>query len=159
MAGKRSRNKGASFERLVAKKLNSLSLAWAKWARNLEEVRTGVTGDVLDLNKVWPLVIQAKHRQRVNVLEALEQAEEGGEKLTAMYRGKPTFPVAWIRYHGGEELVAMRPELFGILLLAVDELAFHGFSTEEGLISQNPLCVMTSLQKLLKDRNHEEEKA
>ena len=121
MSGKLSRDKGANYERGVARWLNSLLLRSAHFRRNVVETQQGNMGDVLDTGGVHPLVVQCKHKKQMNVRTAIQEAEEAAAKR---YPGdaflSPFMPVAFCKWHGGEEIVAMRRHIFGTLLIALD---------------------------------------
>ncbi len=122
--GKLSRTKGANFERKVARALNKIQLWGADFARVTDETRDGNVGDVRDKAGAWPLVIQCKHRKAINVRDAVKEAEVAARARSV---GKyEAFPLAWCRWDGGEEIVAMRAKHFVQLICAVDDHAIHG---------------------------------
>jgi len=85
LMGKLSRTKGASFERTVAEAFRVAGFADAR--RGLSQTRNGA--EVPDVQGVDGLWLECKHRIRVNVREALEQAE-----VSARLSGDPWIPVA-----------------------------------------------------------------
>lgn len=115
--GRLSRNKGAAFERLIAKWMNMLGLWCADWRRELRETQQGNIGDVRDYMRAWPLRIQCKHMKKPSPFKALREAKE------AASRGDEPewFGVAMIRRHGGEDMVCMDPRLFGALIKVFDQ--------------------------------------
>jgi len=119
--GKLSRTKGANFERSVARRMNVVQLGSADFARVTSETQEGNAGDVKDRNDYIPLVIQCKHRAKINVNEAVREADAA--VALKMFRGRTysAIPVAWCRWQGGQEIVAMRPEHFFQLLFAAHD--------------------------------------
>lgn len=117
--GKLSRDKGARFERYIARRLNQQEFVSGDFRRELRETQQGNIGDVKDQHGTWPLVIQAKHKKVVDVKGAVREAELAAK--TKASGGKHKIPVAWVRWHGGEEVVAMRPEIFLLLLQVLDD--------------------------------------
>ena len=103
----RSRRKGAAWERTVAKKLRDIGIPAE---RNLEEVRTGNTGDI-KLDHDIPLVIQCKTGARPPIYQGLDQAIEAA-------RESAKIPVAVIHRDGtnsaepAQELAVIRLDHF-----------------------------------------------
>lgn len=89
---KRSRIKGAAFERLVAAMLGTI---WPGAKRGLGQARSG--GEVPDVDGT-PYWVECKHRHRVSVRAAYEQAREASD-------GRPVLLVH--RETGGPALVTM----------------------------------------------------
>lgn len=56
--GKMSRNKGASFERHIARELEALT--GIRFERNLEQVRTAAHGDLIASDPAWPFSCELK---------------------------------------------------------------------------------------------------
>lgn len=110
--GKKSRDKGAAFEREVAN-LHTEALG-VPCRRNLEEVRSGNSGDVITPGV--PLSIQCKVGARPPIYEALKEAEEAA--------GPEDVPVAIIRRNRSgkrskQDLVVMRIEHYLEFIRAV----------------------------------------
>ena len=57
---KKSRTKGSSFERDIARELEALT--GIKFQRNLEQVRTAAHGDLIADDPDWPFSIECKRR-------------------------------------------------------------------------------------------------
>lgn len=90
--GKRSRDKGAAFERAIAITLRSV---WDAAKRGIGQARAG--GEVADVEGT-PYWIECKHRRRVSVQGAFVQATEATD-------GRP--PVVISRENRGPLLVTM----------------------------------------------------
>jgi hypothetical protein len=99
------RRKGASYEREVA---NRLRAQYPEARRGLSQPRNG--SEVPDVEGC-PWWVEAKHRQRVNVRAALEQAE--ADRAQA---GSELPPLAVCRDNGRRDLVALYLDDFLALL-------------------------------------------
>lgn len=110
--GKSQREKGARFERRIARWLSKV--LGRDVHRQTNETQQGNVGDVrVQVGSNLTLVIQAKHRQAPSPWSALAEAE-------ASATSRSDIPVACIRRHGGEDLVVMRPDVFAMLLADFD---------------------------------------
>lgn len=107
--GAHQRNKGARFERAVARWLRVLA---GEFHRQTDEPQQGNVGDIK--SSKWPLSIQAKHQKQPSPWRALAEAEEAARV--------EEIPIAMIRRHGGEDMVAMRPEAFMRIVTTLDAL-------------------------------------
>jgi hypothetical protein len=117
--GKLSRMKGANYEREVARWLNLLMLKSTDFKRNVTECQQGNKGDVIDLTARHPLVGQCKHRKKMDVRSAMKEAEEAAEQ---QFLGSSYYmPLAFCKWHGGEEIIAMRRDTLGPLLIAAED--------------------------------------
>lgn len=114
--GKLSREKGAAFERRIARWLNE-EFPWmfAEFVRQTEESQQGNVGDVKDKNGEAALIVQAKHQKSPSVWKAVKEVEEAS-KAQMRPGGERPLGVACIRRDGGEDIVAMRPHVFWALV-------------------------------------------
>jgi len=107
MSGK-SRRKGHNFERRIA---NELCAAGYDAKRNLEEVRSGNSGDI-EFGDGTPLTIQCKCYEKVAPWrQALREAEEVARKrnhyAVAVTKVNNSDPVAHIPWHDLLEILGM----------------------------------------------------
>ena len=116
--GKRSRNKGAAYERELANRWRDSGL-YPGAKRGIGQARSG--GDVSDVEGT-PWWVEAKCQARPNVYAALEQAEEASD-------GRPCLVVACRRVAGqpskASTVVAMRLETFEALASVIEALAME----------------------------------
>ena len=83
-----SRRKGHDYERELARRFTRAGLPCV---RNLEEVRSGNTGDLV-FTQGDPLCVQAKVGRAPNIWQALREAEEAA--------GPGLYPVAVVKKNG-----------------------------------------------------------
>lgn len=100
--GKASRTKGHSFEREVARTLRDAGLG--DFWRVTEEPQQGNSGDVKDRSSRSPLIVQCQHAKRISVEKKFKEAKDAA--------GPGEIPVAWLRWHRGEEVVVIGAEDF-----------------------------------------------
>jgi hypothetical protein len=88
MTGKMSRTKGATFERLVAKKLHLLT--GVKFDRNLSQYQKKGQGDLTPDSADWPFLIECKHCNTAELpawrRQAVAAAEGTGKAPCVIYR-------------------------------------------------------------------------
>ena len=86
---KYSKQKGARFERLLASKIREYGYDDARRTAQY----CGKTGDASDVIGLPGIHIEAKHVERLNIYDAIDQARRdsqasGGEKLPALFHKK-----------------------------------------------------------------------
>jgi hypothetical protein len=120
--GKRSRTKGASFERRVAKWLRDAGIG--DFWRQTDEPQQGNSGDVRDVSVSVPITLQVKKGKAPSPWKAMKEAEEGADFYHPI-------PIAIVHRdqrkpgEGAEQLVLMRPDVFmGILKVLSEGTAY-----------------------------------
>jgi hypothetical protein len=98
--GKKSRTKGAAFEREVA---NLISPYWPDAKRNLDQYQTQ---DGRDLSETRPICMQLKRRKRTQLWEIKMAWVEANEAASVEY----PYPMAVWRDDGGETWCMMKME-------------------------------------------------
>lgn len=81
----KSRNKGAAFERAVAADL--FAMTGISFARNLEQCRADVMGDLVPKNPAWPFAVECKrHASGVSCLSAWKRqaVAAAGDRIPAV---------------------------------------------------------------------------
>ena len=112
-----SRRKGHDYERELARRFTEAGLPAL---RNLEEVRSGNTGD-LTFSRGDPLCVQAKVGRAPNIWQALREAEEAA--------GPGLYPVAVVKKNGS----ASRPPVELAVLPLDDFLEIVGLLKDGGV--------------------------
>lgn len=118
--GKRSRRKGAAFERRVAKWLRE-DLQLGDFWRQTDETQQGNAGDVRDRSGSVPILLQVKKGAAPSPWKAMQEAEEATEDSISA-----TLPIGIVHRdqrkpgEGAEQLVVMRPELLAAFLSVVE---------------------------------------
>lgn len=128
--GKLSREKGANFERKIARWLQNLFPSM-DWRRNLDETQQGNVGDVREKSRKLDMVVQCKHMKKPSPLRALDEAQQAA--ITSNLH--PEMGIACIQEHRGTAAVVMDPGLFAVLIATVDKYSeVFGLTTGEFLL-------------------------
>lgn len=93
MSGRRSRQKGAAFERLIA---NMLKVLWPEAKRGLGQARSG--GEVADAEGT-PWWVEAKRWKRCNIQAAYKQAMEATDGRPALVITKDDYGPILVTMH------------------------------------------------------------
>lgn len=111
--GKYSRDKGARFERLMAKGLRAVF--GPRTIRSSGQCFSGDTRADVDCPKIW---VECKVGKRPNIKAALEQAEEASQGA-----GSDKIPVSICKWDRGNPIASMRFDDFVEIL----KLAYGGY--------------------------------
>jgi hypothetical protein len=88
--GKRSRRKGADWERELSRRFTEQFGVPVQ--RNLEEVRSGNSGDLV-IPDILPIVVQAKVGERPSPYKALKEAQDVAD-------GTGKYPIGMLKVNG-----------------------------------------------------------